>query len=202
MKFFGTNNNSGGALAPQLADRRDYVISNIGAELPISTVTQVDGLFSGGVVTPQQYNVSLDTDWPHVWFGFYIGSIYSTTPSGGSVVQVKPQDLLIQIYDSNRDFLFSSPLSAAVIMSCVTSSNDASADNRNESFIINPMKVQPAGGSIRVEASNLNTSGNLGFEIVFMMWKQKQAQCAPEPVGRYSPMRNLTAIPAMAAGGR
>ena len=76
----------------------------------------------------------------------------------------------------------------------------STGNNRNEIFVINPMKVQPAGGSIRVEAANLNTSGNLGFEIVFTMWKQKSAQSAPEPVGRYSPMRNLTSIPMI--GGR
>ena len=195
MKFFESNSGP-----TQIADRRDYVISNIGAELPISTVTQADGIFSGGMISPQQYNVSLDTDWPHVWFGFYIGSIYSTTPSGGGTVAVQPQDLLIQIYDSNRDFLFSSPLTAAAIISAVTSSNVSTGNNRNEIFVINPMKVQPAGGSIRVEAANLNTSGNLGFEIVFTMWKQKSAQSAPEPVGRYSPMRNLTSIPMI--GGR
>jgi len=192
MKFFESNNVSGPP--EQIADRRDYVISNIGAELPISTITQIYGLFSGGTVGPTTYNVSLDTDWPHVWFGFYLGSIYSTTPSGGGTVAVQPQDLLLQIYDSNRDFLFSGPLTAAAILSCVTSSNVTTGQNRNESFIINPMKVQPAGGSIRIEAANLNTSGNLGFEIVFMMWKQKSAQCAPEPVGRYSPMRNLTRV--------
>lgn len=196
MKFFETNPTLSGG-AERLADRRDYVISNIGAELPVSTVTQVAGLFAGGTVPYKTYNVSLDTDWPHVWFGFYIGSIYSTTPSGGGTVSVKPQDLLIQIYDSNRDMLFSSPLTAAAILSAVTSSNVTTAQNRNESFIINPMKVQPAGGSIRIEAANLNTSGNLGFEIVFQMWKQKEARCAPEEVGRYSPMRNLIAV-----GGR
>ena len=169
-----------------VADRRDYVISAIANPIPIS----------GG---PVNYVVSLDTDYPHLWGGFLIGSIYSSTPSGGGLVRVTPYDLSLQIQDSNRNFLFSDYCPAAAFNFATTSSNIATGENRNEPWVLNPGKLQPAGGSILVTAQNANTSGTLFFELILIMYKVKADCLASRPPSKYGAGRNLFAMSGRAA---
>lgn len=167
-----------------VADRKDYVISTIGNEIP-----PLSGL--------QNYSVSLDTDYPWVWFGFYIGSIYSTTVILGDTVFVQPTDLSFQLKDSNQSFLFSFPMLAGAIEYAVTSSNIPTNDNKCEIFPIYPQKPQPAGGAIYMTASNLNAFGNIGFDIVFCGYKQKTDCMRTQPT---SPMRNARLLTDVASG--
>lgn len=162
----------------RIADRRDYVISF--ANNPIA--------ISGG---PIQRSVTLDSDYPWMWTGFYLGSIYSSTPNFGGFIGVLPQDLTFQLLDSNRNMLFSDFCNAAALQFAVTSSNDPAGLNRNEIFIINPEQPQPAGGSFIVYANNLNTSGTLFFELILTGYKVKDSCLKTKPPSKFDPVGNL-----------
>lgn len=162
----------------QVADRRDYVVSNILNPIPIL----------GG---PVQISVSLDTDYPWLWTGFYIGSIYSSTAIEGGFVSVKPFNLTFNILDSNRDFLFNDYVPADAINYAVTSSNIAGGNNRNEIHVINPEQAQPAGGSFVVIANNTNADGTLFFELVLTGYKVKEDCLKSVPPSRFSPVANV-----------
>lgn len=158
----------------RVADRRDYVISCV--TNPIAAATG-----------PVSLQVSLDSLYPWMWTGFYLGSVFSSTASGGGVVAVQPTDLTFQILDSNRNYLFSDFFPADTINYAVTSSNVATGQNRNEIFIISPEQPQPAGGSFLVYANNKNQTGNLYFELIFTGYAVKDDCLKTKPPSRLSP---------------
>jgi hypothetical protein len=162
----------------QVADRRDYVISVVTSPIPA---------LSG----PQQISVSLDTDFPWMWTGFFVGSIYSLTPILGGVVAVAPGDLTFQLLDSNRNYYFSDFVRADTIQYAVTSSNVAGGNIRNEIFPVNPEQLQPAGGSFVLYANNNNAAGNLVFELVLTGYKIKDDCLKTKPPTRGSAAANL-----------
>ncbi len=165
----------------RVADRRDYVISCIDNPIPAL----------GG---PVQLQVTLDTDYPCMWTGFYLGSIYSDTADGGGLVQVQATDLQFQLFDSNRDMLFSDFLPADAIQYAVTSSNVSTGLNRNEIFPINPEGFQPAGGSFLIYARNMNADGSLFFELVLTTYKIKDDCVRTKPPGKFAVARNTTRL--------
>lgn len=162
----------------QVADRRDYVVSIIGNPIPAAT-------------GPVQITVSLDTDYPWMWTGLYLGSIYSSTPNLGGLVAVEPSDLTFNILDSNRNYYFSDYVPASSLLYAVTSSNNAEHVNRNEIFPINPEQPQPAGGSFLVIANNLNTDGTLFFEMILTGYKVKDDCLKTIPPSKFSAVSNL-----------
>ncbi len=165
----------------RVADRRDYVISNIDNPIPA---------LSG----PVQLTVTLDTNYPCMWTGWYLGSIYSSTPSGGGLVQVQATDLSFQLFDSNRDMLFSNFLAADAVQYAVTSSNVSTGNNRNEIVPMNPEQYQPAGGSFLVEATNLNATGNLFFELVLVTYKLKDDCLRTKAPDKHGVGRNVLRV--------
>jgi hypothetical protein len=142
-----------------VADRRDYVVSTVDA--PISAL-------SGSI----QISVSLDTDYPWMWTGIQIGSIYSLTPDGGGgFVALQPSDVRIQILDSDRNFYFSDPLQCDTFQYSIAACNNVLGNNRNEIFVINPEQPQPAGGAFLVYVANTNATGALAMEIILTGYK-------------------------------
>jgi hypothetical protein len=181
MKDLRPKTNPMGPEAIAIADRRDYVISCIANPIPAAT-------------SEARFSVSLDTDYPWMWTGFYVGSLYSSTASGGGFQQVKSHNLTLQIMDSNRDFLFSDYCPADAFAYAVTSSNVTSGENRNEISPINPERPQPAGGSFLIIANNTFATGNLYFELVLTGYKVKDECLRATPPSKWSVMRNSTAM--------